>query len=70
MIQWPTVVHATAYVVELYEETAQTVERFHSAWPWVVALKPPRTGARELEGGARGAASSSDAAPHVARTVL
>ena len=29
MIQWPTVVHATAYVVELYEETAQTVERFH-----------------------------------------
>jgi len=33
LIQWPTVIHATAYTVELYEETTGTVERFHRAVP-------------------------------------
>ena len=28
LIQWPTVVHATAYVVELYEENASSLESF------------------------------------------
>ena len=29
IIQWPTVVHATAYVVELWEENSGIPERFH-----------------------------------------
>eukprot|EP00913_Durusdinium_trenchii_P002564 g2373.t1 len=32
-IQWPTVVHATAYVVELWEENSQMPERFHRTVP-------------------------------------
>jgi hypothetical protein len=33
LIQWPTIVHATAYIVELYEETSGTLERFHRVVP-------------------------------------
>jgi len=33
LIQWPTVVHATAYVVELYEENASSLESFRRNVP-------------------------------------
>lgn len=33
LVQWPTVVHATAYVVELYEENAASLECFHRNVP-------------------------------------
>jgi len=33
LIQWPTITHATAYVVDLYEETSGTMESFKRAVP-------------------------------------
>lgn len=44
-IQWPTVVHATAYVVELWEENSQMPERFHSCQ----AAKNGRDGKVQLQ---------------------
>ena len=55
LVQWPTVVHATAYVVELHEENNASLEYFHrclaametSRQIWGVQYKQSKVGPEE-----------------------